>query len=107
MKRQIIAVAIGSLFALPAFADGEIGYDLRTVTPAQSSKTPAQVQSELVAAQRAGDVVVDGEIGTLAKQNVSMASGKSRADVRAEVVQAYRSGYFNIDGELGSATNQL
>lgn len=97
MKRQIIAVAIGSLFALPAFADGEIGFDLRTVTPAQSSKTRAQVQSELVAAQRAGEFAVDGEIGNV---HADMNSAKTRAAVESELMAAQGDSGW-VDGETG------
>ncbi|MGH8707841.1 MAG: DUF4148 domain-containing protein [Burkholderiales bacterium] len=93
MKRQILAVAIGSLFALPAFADGEIGYDFRTVAKAESSKTRAQVQAELVAAQ-ATRGYVDGEIGSTVNATVS---NKSRAEVMAEI-DSQRA----ADGEIGS-----
>lgn len=96
MKRQIIAVAIGSLFALPAFADGEIGFDFRTVTPAESSKTRAQVQAELVAAQRAGELAVDGEIGKL---HAGSDSSKTRAQVLSELMAAQDGGW--VDGETG------
>jgi len=97
MKRQIIAVAIGSLFALPAFADGEIGFDFRTVVKAESSKTAAQVRAELVAAQRAGELAIDGEIGQL---YTGVDSGKTRSKVMSELMAA-RSNSGQIDGETG------
>lgn len=93
MKRQIIAVALGSLFALPAFADGEIGSDFRTLAQAESSKTRAQVQAELVAAQ-ATRGYADGEIGSTVNATVS---NKSRAEVMAEI-----DGQRAVDGEIGS-----
>ncbi len=92
MKRQILAVAIGSLFALPAFADGEIGFDFRTVAKAESSKTRAQVQAELVAARPA----MDGEIGQL---YAGTESSKSRAQVVSELMAAQDGGW--VDGETG------
>jgi hypothetical protein len=97
MKRQIIAVAIGSLFALPAFADGEIDLDFRTVAKAESSKTRAQVQAELVAAQRAGELAVDGEIGQLYARTDS---GKTRAQVVSELMAAQDDSTY-VDGETG------
>jgi hypothetical protein len=96
MKRQIIAVAIGSLFALPAFADGEIGSDFRTLAKAESSKTRAQVRAELVAAQ-ATRGYVDGEIGA---QHAGMDSGKTRAQVVSELMAAQDDGGW-VDGETG------
>ena len=100
MKRQIIAVALGSLFALPAFADGEIGFEYWKAPMAESSKTRAEVVAELVAAQRAGDVVVDGEIGTLQSASAPQA-GKTRAEVLADLFAEYRAGNLAVDGETG------
>ena len=100
MKRQIIAVALGSLFALPAFADGEIGFEYWKAPMAESSKTRAEVVAELVAAQRAGDVVVDGEIGTL-QSAAALQSGKTRAQVIAELFAEYSAGNLAVDGETG------
>jgi hypothetical protein len=53
MKRQVIAVLLGSIAALPAFAD----------TPA-AGKSRDQVRAELIAAQQAGLIVPDLEGGT-------------------------------------------
>ncbi len=92
MKRQILAVAIGSLFALPAFADGEIGFDFRTVAKAESSKTRAQVQAELVAVRPA----MDGEIG---QPHAGTESSKSRAQVLSELMAEGNTGW--VDGETG------
>ena len=100
MKRQIIAVALGSLFALPAFADGEIGFEYWKAPMAESSMTRAEVVAELVAAQRAGDVVVDGEIGTLQSASLPQ-SGKTRAQVIAELFAEYSAGNLAVDGETG------
>ena len=54
MKRQIIAVALGSLFALPALANNEI--DAGYTPPAQVSTLSAQ------------QVFVNAELGTEAGQ---------------------------------------
>jgi len=107
MKRQILAVALGSLFALPAFANNEIdaGYSAPT---AVFAKSRADVRAELVAAQNAGEVVVNAELGTTAKPAGSMQhAGKTRDEVRDEVVQARRAGNFIVNGELGTTANQL
>lgn len=101
MKRQIIAVALGSLFALPAFADGEIGFEYRNAATAESSQTRAAVVAELVAAQRAGHVVVDGEIGTLQSASLAQA-GKTRDEVLAELISDRSNNSFSVDGETGN-----
>ena len=101
MKRQIIAVALGSLFALPAFADGEIGFEYWKAPMAESSKTRAEVVAELVTAQRAGQVVIDGEIGTLQSASAPQA-GKTRAEVLAELTRTHGDNNFSVDGETGN-----
>jgi hypothetical protein len=93
MKRQVLAVVIGSLFALPAFADGEIGFEYWKAPMAESSMTRAEVVTELVAAKQAQGFV-DGEIGNTAPAVAS--SYKTRAEVVAEI-----DGHLAIDGETG------
>jgi hypothetical protein len=105
MKRQVIAIALGSLFALPAFANNEIDAG-NLPAPVATTKSFAQVRAELVAAQRAGDVIVNAELGTTAKQEVAY-SGKSRDEVRAEVAAARLSGNYIVNAELGTTANQL
>jgi hypothetical protein len=67
---------------------------------AESSMTRAEVLAELVAAQRAGHVVVDGEIGTLQSASLPQ-SGKTRAQVIAELFAEYSAGNLAVDGETG------
>ena len=110
MKRQVIAVLLGSLFALPAFAnaqiDGETGMSPTPAVPAQfAGKSRAEVRAELEQAVRSGRTNVDGEIGAASWS--AQAATKSRNEVRAELVQAYRTGAMNIDGEIGSAATSL
>ncbi len=107
MKRQVLAVALGSLFALPALANNEIdaGY---TPSAAVSTKSVAQVRAELIAAQRAGEVIDNAALGYTAKQfHSTQYAGKTRDEVRAEVVQARRSGNFTENAELGTTAGQL
>jgi len=91
MKRQILAVALGSLFALPALANNEIdaGY----------AGTPQ------VSTQSANEVFVNAEQGHVFK-STTMAD-KSRAEVVAEVAQARRSGDYIANAELGTKAGQL
>lgn len=104
MKRQVLAIALGSLFALPAFANNEINAgNLPPVVT--STKSVEQVRAELIAAQRAGEVIVNGELGTTATSMHS--AGKSRTDVVAEVIQARSSGNYVVNAELGTKANQL
>lgn len=107
MKRQVLAVVVGSLFALPAFANNEIDAG-NLPQPMAPSKSTEQVRAELVQAQRSGNVVVNAELGTTAKQGAPMQHvGKSRDEVRAELEQAYRSGEIIINAELGTTANRL
>lgn len=90
MKRQVLAVAIGSLFALPALANNEIdtGY-------AGSPRVAAPI----------AEVFVNAEQGyEFAARSMS---DKSRADVTAEVAQARRSGDYIVNAELGTTARQL
>ena len=104
MKRQLLAVAIGGLFALPALANNEIdaGNLPQNVTP---SMTRAQVHAELIAAQLAGDVIVNAELGTTGK--TMQHAGKTREAVLTELTMAHRSGDFIVNAELGTKASQL
>ncbi len=104
MKRQLLAVAIGGLFALPAFANNEIdaGNLPPNVTP---SKTRAQVRAELVAAQRSGDWIVNAELGNTARSTST--GGKTRETVLTELTLALASGDYIVNAELGTKANQL
>jgi len=107
MKRQVLAVVVGSLFALPAFANNEIDAG-NLPQPMAPSKSTEQVRAELVQAQRAGEVIVNAELGTTAKQGAPMQhAAKSREEVRAELEQAYRSGDMILNAELGTTANRL
>jgi len=105
MKRLLIAIAVGSLFTLPALANNEIdaGNLPKDVTP---SMTSAQVRAALIAAQHAGHVIVNAETGAWAKSPVRLAS-KSRAQVFAELVAAQRAGNVIVNAELGMTARQM
>ena len=91
MKRQLLAIALGSLVALPAFANNEIdaGYAAGTTFSADNT----------------GLVFADAEQGYV--HVAGYEAGKSRADVIAEVGQARRSGNYVVNAELGTKANQL
>jgi hypothetical protein len=91
MKRQLLAVAIGSLFALPALANNEIdaGYEPQ-----------AQISTQSV-----NEVFVNAEQGY--ERKATPVAGKSRDDVRAELAQARRAGDFIVNAELGTKASQL
>jgi hypothetical protein len=91
MKREILALAIGSFIALPALANNEIdaGYN----PPAQRSTLSAE------------QVFVNAEQGYVFAAKSS--ADKSRAEVVAEVVQARRSGDYIANAELGTKASQL
>lgn len=91
MKRQLLAVAIGSFIALPALANNEIdtGYT-----------GPAQVPT-----LSAPQVFVNAEQGYEFK--ATLVADKSRAEVRAEVVKSRATGDYIVNAELGTKASQL
>ena len=108
MKRQLIAVVLGSAFALPAFANYEI-YATGVAPAAEvSAKSREQVRAEIVAAKRTNDWRVNAALGTQNQPSVpALAVGKSRAQVRAEVAQARAAGDYIANAELGTTARQL
>lgn len=98
MKRQLLAIAVGSLFALPALANNEVdaGNLPANVMP---HLTQAQVRAELIAAQRSGDVIVNAELGTTGR--TVQHAGKTRDEVVAELIAAQQAGEVIVNGELG------
>ena len=90
MKRQLIAIALGSVFALPALANNEI----------DAGSPGTQYGSD-----KSNEVFVNAEQGW--EHKPMTVAGKSREDVRAEVVSALRSGDFIINAELGTTAKQL
>lgn len=113
MKRQIIAIAVGSLFALPVLANEEMDYPPQATTTVPG-KTVKEVRNELIAARRAGDIVVNAETGEKANQVNPSAypsrhrlAGKTAAEVFAELVDAQRNGEMVANAETGATENQL
>ena len=104
MKRQVVAVLLGSLFALPAAANNEIDAGNLPMPP-YPIKTQAQVHAELVAAQQSGNWMINSRLGTVSRQiTVQSGSGKSRDEVRSELEQAFRDGDMIANSELGSTS---
>lgn len=113
MKRNVIAVLVGSLFALPALANYELyGNGVAPQAPL-STKGRADVRDELVAAQRSGEFIANAETGQKANQldpqryPAVLVAGKSRAEVLAELADAQRTGEVIVNAELGLKANQL
>jgi multidrug efflux pump subunit AcrA (membrane-fusion protein) len=98
MKRHLLAIYVGSLFALPALANNEIdaGNLPANVTP---SLTQAQVRAELIAAQRAGDVIVNAELGTTGR--TVRHAGRTRDEVVAELIAAQQAGTVLLEARSG------
>lgn len=106
MKRQVIALALGSLVALPAFANNEI--DAGSAQPIVVAKSASQVHAELLAAKRAGNWMVNAELGTQSRLvKPAQVAGKSRGEVRAEVAQSRATGDYVVNAELGTTASQL
>ena len=104
MKRQLIAVLVGGLFAVPALANPALAnYEIDAGNPfpsAAATQTREQVLANLVAAQRAGQVVVNAELGTTAKEPVP-AAGKTREQVREEILKEQQAGKWFLLGLRG------
>jgi hypothetical protein len=112
MKRQAIAVLLGSLFALPALANGEITnneIDAGNLPSAvAATKSREQVVDEIAAARYSGNWMVNSRLGTVSALATSApVIGKSRQDVRAELSQAHAAGDYVVNGELGTTASQL
>lgn len=101
MKRQVLVIAVGSLLALPAFANDEI--DAGNLPSAvETTKTSEQVRMELAASERASVLAyINNEIdaGNLPRP---VAATKTREQVVSELVAAQRAGEVIENAELGS-----
>lgn len=107
MKRQVIAVILGSAVALPAFANNEIDAG-NLPQPVAATKSVEQVRAEIVAAKRTNDWRVNAALGTQNQPSVpALTVGKSRAQVRSEVAQARAAGDYIANAELGTTARQL
>jgi len=104
MKRQVVAVLIGSLFALPALANNEIDAGNLTTQP-YPIKTRAQVRADLVAAQQSGNWMINSSLGTVSRQaTMQSGGGKSRGEVRSELERAFQDGEMIANSELGATS---
>lgn len=90
MKRQVLAVALGTVFALPALANNEI-----------STGYVSQPQSTM---QRSIEMFIDAEQGYALQ---AAAEQMSRAEVVAEVTKARSTGDYIVNAELGTKANRL
>ena len=87
MTRKVLVLALGSLLALPAFANNEI--DAGNLPGAvAATMTLEDVRMELMAAQRAGQVIANAELGTWEKGPAQYA-GKTREQVADEAAAAF------------------
>jgi hypothetical protein len=85
----LLALSVSALLAAPAWADQ---------FEAVSTKSRAEVQAELIQAERTGEIQ-DLDSGYTFKQEypgrypaAQTAAGKSRAEVKAELIRAERAG---------------
>lgn len=107
MKRQVIAVAVAGLFALPAYANNEIDAGNPPYVAPESTKTRDQVYAQIVAAKSSNDWRINAELGTQNRPSAPVQfAGKSRAEVLAELIEAQRNGEVIANAELGLKANQ-
>jgi len=90
MKRQVLAVALGAVFALPALANNEI-----------STGYVSQPQPTM---QRSIEMFIDAEQGYALQAATEV---KSRAEVVAEVTKARSAGDYIVNAELGTKASRL
>lgn len=119
MKRSLITLAIGTLFAAPAFADyetglqpneihpgvtyGEIDLFARTQAAPTADKSRMEVRSSLKQGETAFQKLHQARLDRTAQPpQLQQPAEKTRAQVRAEVVELYRDGELIADNaELG------
>ena len=108
MKRKFVAVAVASLFALPAYANNEIDAGNPPYAAPESTLTRDQVYAQILAAKSSGNWRINSELGTVAGRPVAQQfAGKSRTEVLTELVDAQRSGEVIVNAELGTTARQL
>jgi len=90
MKRQVLAVALGTVFALPALANNEI--------------STGYVSQPQPTTQRSIEMFIDAEQGYALQ---AAAEQKSRAEVVTEVTKARSTGDYVANAELGTKASQL
>jgi lipoprotein-anchoring transpeptidase ErfK/SrfK len=83
-------------------------------TDAAAPKTRAQVQAELVDAQRNGTLIADGQTGATFRElnpgrymQPATVSPVTRAQVKAELAAARRNGTLIADGQTGATFRDL
>jgi hypothetical protein len=118
VKHQVIAVLVGSLFALPALAGEQNAQQVNEweypALVATSSFSRAEVLAQLTEARSTGDFVANAETGDKAYQLYpsvyparAVAAGKTRAEVLAELIDAERDGNLIANAETGTLTKGL
>lgn len=101
MKRKYLVIALGSLLALPAFANEEI--DAGNLPPAvEATKTREQVRMEYLAAERAAVYAYANNEMDAGNLPPAVAATKTREQVFREFMAAERAGELIENAELGS-----
>lgn len=117
MKRSLITLAIGTLFAAPAFADYETGLKPNEIHPGvtygqidvfgeaapTADKSRMEVRSSVKQGETAFQKLHRARLDRTAQPpQLRQPAAKTRAQVRAEVVELYRDGELIADNaELG------
>lgn len=117
MKRSLITLAIGTLFAAPAFADYETGLKPNEIHPGvtygqidvfgrsapEADKSRMQVRAEVKTTKQVTTKLHQTNLDRTAQPlTLQQPAEKTRAEVRAEVVELYRDGELIADNaELG------
>jgi len=113
LKPNLLAIAIGALFATSAFADAETGLKRNEIQPgltyseaSEVDKTRKDVRKQTKVSDSRFTVLHRSQIGLVPKSEQIGArddgAPKTRAQVRAEVVEAYREGELTAENaEIG------
>lgn len=95
-KTALLAAALLTLAAGAASAETQEDYIQQNRTPVHSTLSRAEVQQQLAAAERSGDVAAIGEASSFGQQPVFV-SARTRAQVQAEAVAAAHAPNQNLD----------
>ena len=113
LKRNLLAVAIGTLFATSALADAETGLKRNEIQPgltyaqaSEADRTRMDVRQQAKASDSRFRLLHRTQVGVVPKSEQIGArddgAPKTRAQVRAEVIEAYQDGELRADNaEIG------
>jgi len=96
-KMSLVLAALLSVAAGSALADSQDDFNLQNRTPFTGTLSRAEVQQDLAAAQRSGELASIGAEAGYGPTAKPVVSARSRAEVQAEAVAAAHAPNQNVD----------